>query len=372
MIDAYLCTQVTGRIARIDGADRCKTGQIDRRQLTRQWALSLVACQTRLGGAIRAHYSACILVEVVNGYDAFLHDAGRQCAVFVVPAVGRAVIGGQVPLGQVDVLADDVGRGTYLEVIEFVLVRYQIRVQQLAAVKGVEAHDKRLRGTLLVDRRFDVTPQCDDALLRIVVAHLVEDRIDLDVRDAIGARILAVEFRTTLRIKRLWIAVTVEPVADFVLQQACAFVIDAGILEGTTRYRWGTVHREGIGSHDPFRELISCTLALAHHVRAHGHLLEIGADLGEVHGRRHFDDLAEVEAILRVLGEAAGDIAEQRVTRQAAVPAAGLCRVDIFPHAGVAGLLFERDSTCFTQHVEWRCRHTLADSALRALSILKG
>src|SRR5690606_20395230 len=56
------------------------------------------------------------LVVLADGVDALHHRGRREGAVLVVPAVGRAVGGGQVPLRQVDVLADDVGGRTHLVV----------------------------------------------------------------------------------------------------------------------------------------------------------------------------------------------------------------------------------------------------------------
>ncbi len=184
-------------------------------------------------------------VEVVDRVDALLHHARRQRAVLVVPAVGRTVVGGQVPLRQVDVLTDDVGRRAHLEVVQLELLRHQVGVQDLAAVEGVEAHHQRLRRTLLGDGRRHVVPQRDDALLRVVLADLVEHRVDLHVGDLVGARVLAGPSPSAPMLpQRTLVVVTIEPVADDTSDQRGARVVDAGILEGTARYRQGTVEHE--------------------------------------------------------------------------------------------------------------------------------
>src|SRR6185369_2379276 len=48
-----------------------------------------------------------------------------------------AIGGGEVPLRQVDVLADDVGRGTHLVVVDLVVLRHQVAVVVHRAVEGI-------------------------------------------------------------------------------------------------------------------------------------------------------------------------------------------------------------------------------------------
>ncbi len=126
--------------------------------------------------------------EMMVGYsvDALDHHTGGERPVLVVPAVGRAVRRGQVPLGQVDVLPDDVRGRPHLVVVHLELLGDQVRVEVLGAVVGVQPHDEGLGGLQLVDGVFHVVPEGDDPLLRVVVAHLVEDGVDLDVRALVG------------------------------------------------------------------------------------------------------------------------------------------------------------------------------------------
>jgi len=153
------------------------------------------------------------VIELVDGLDAFPDHARRERAVFVVPAVRCTVTRRQVPLRQVDMLADDVGWRTDLEVVDLVLVRDQVGMQDLAAVKRIETHDERLRRTTLGDVIVNVAPQRNDSFLRIVVADLVEDGVDLDVGHPVGPRIETVEIRVTRRTQGPGIAVAVEPLA---------------------------------------------------------------------------------------------------------------------------------------------------------------
>ena len=80
-----------------------------------------------------------------------------------------------------NMLADNVGRRTHLVVVEFVSLGHDVRVHILRAVEGVHAQHHRLRRTFLVDCRYDILPQRNDALLGEVIAELVQDRIELDV-----------------------------------------------------------------------------------------------------------------------------------------------------------------------------------------------
>ena len=129
-----------------------------------------------------------VAVEAVDGMDTLAHRRWAEGAVFVVPAVGRAVSGGQVPLGQMDVLADDVGRRAHLVVVDLVVRGHQVAVVEHRTVEGVQSHHQRLRGLGLGDDGVHVLPQRHDALLRVVIAHLVEHGVELQVRALVDAR----------------------------------------------------------------------------------------------------------------------------------------------------------------------------------------
>ena len=86
-----------------------------------------------------------------------------------------------------NVLADDIGRRPDLVIVKLVCFWHDIRVHILCAVESVDAQYERLRRTLLFDRRHNVLPQRDDALLREVVTELVKDRVELHVGGFIDA-----------------------------------------------------------------------------------------------------------------------------------------------------------------------------------------
>ena len=92
-------------------------------------------------------------------------------------------------------LTDHVSRGPHLEIIQFVERRNQVGVVIHGAVEGVHAHHQGLRRALLVDHRYRVLPQGEDAGLREVVADLVEHRVELDVRSLVDARSIGGEHR---------------------------------------------------------------------------------------------------------------------------------------------------------------------------------
>ena len=158
---------------RLDGAEEGVVERGERRARGEPLAVGRVASAGR--------------VEGVDGGDALAHRVGRQRAVLVVPAVGRAVGGGEVPLGQVDVLADDVGGGADLVVVELVDRRDQVGVLVHDAVEGVHPHHERLGRLLLGDGRDRVLPEHADALLRVVEAELVEHGVELDVGALVDA-----------------------------------------------------------------------------------------------------------------------------------------------------------------------------------------
>jgi len=95
-------------------------------------------------------------------------------------------------------------------------------------------------------------------------------------------------------------------------------------------------------------------------------VFEFGSDFRVVHRARKFDHLLEVEAVLGVLGEATGCVAEQRVARQPSIESAGLTHIDVPPQALVPVAAGEVASAGLGQHVERRGREALANHALRA------
>src|SRR6185503_1598690 len=100
-----------------------------------------------------------------------LEDFARsERAVFVVETVTRAVRRGHVKLHEVDVLTHDVGRRAYLEVVEFVNVRCQVRVLERDAVVRVGTEEQWLGRTRAVQCRRNVVPQGQDSRLREVPA----------------------------------------------------------------------------------------------------------------------------------------------------------------------------------------------------------
>ena len=96
-----------------------------------------------------------------------------------------------------DVLADDVRRRPYLVVIQFIVFGDDIRMHILRAVERVQAQHERLGRTFLPDRRHNVLPQRDDALLRELITLLVEHGVELYVRRLVVARIGGVVRRAT-------------------------------------------------------------------------------------------------------------------------------------------------------------------------------
>ncbi|EEF93733.1 hypothetical protein CATMIT_01633, partial [Catenibacterium mitsuokai DSM 15897] len=188
------------------------------------------------------------LVPMIDRSDALAHRAWRERAVLVVPAVGAAVGRGQVPLGQVDVLADHVGRRGDLVVVGVEILRHQVGVLVHRAVEGVHAQHQRLGRALAVDGRGHVFPQRQDALLRIVVAELVEGHIELDVGalvhawigraelDPAGQRLLDRDHR----VQRL----AAEERAVAAGGQALAAVVDARLVVGRAGHRRRAVDDE--------------------------------------------------------------------------------------------------------------------------------
>ena len=152
-----------------------------------------ILCAT---GAVRG-VSVAGRVERVDRVDPLLDHPGREGPVLVVPPVARPVGRGEVPLRQVDVLADDVGGGLHLVVVHFEELRHQVGVEKIGAVERVVPDDEGLRRLDLVDRIEYVLPQGGDPLLRVVVPHLVEDGVDLDGGALVEPGVVGGELRGT-------------------------------------------------------------------------------------------------------------------------------------------------------------------------------
>src|SRR5215510_405544 len=139
--------------------------------------------QTCLGAAAKRRQSA----GRIDGIDALNHLVGTERAVFIIPSVARPVRSGHIELDQMDVLAKDVGWSSDLEIVQLVLVGYQVRVVVGDAVVGVGAEEERLWRTGSVEGRRDIAPQGEDALLREVPADLIKLDIKLDGRGLVSA-----------------------------------------------------------------------------------------------------------------------------------------------------------------------------------------
>ena len=57
--------------------------------------------------------------------DALENFVGSEGSILIVESITRAIRGGDVELHQMDVLTDDIGRRTHLEVVDLVDVRGQ-------------------------------------------------------------------------------------------------------------------------------------------------------------------------------------------------------------------------------------------------------
>ena len=313
-------------------------------------------------------------VELANRMNARLDRGRAERAVFVVPAVGRAVGGGQVPLRQVDVLADDVGGRAHLVVVDLVVLGHQVAVVVDGAVERVQAHHHRLGRLGLGDRVAHVLPQREDALLRVVVADLVEDHVELHVGALVDARRLGVEQAGAARVER-----GLRPAGQFTGKETPhgagfehgARIVHARVVIRRADDRLGAVQDEaahraahGIGGARGLRAVGPEAGHAALRVELHRHLLEVGAFFRVVDDVGLDEVLGEVQARGHDLGLAAGRVALQRVTRQTAVEAVGLRRHDLRPQR-VARVL-QRCRLGLREHVELRRRRALADDVFHA------
>ena len=71
-------------------------------------------------------------------------------------------------------LTNDIGRRPHLIIIQLVILGYQVGMQVLGTVVGIQPNHEGFRWTDLVDSRHHVIPQCDNTLLREVITGLIE------------------------------------------------------------------------------------------------------------------------------------------------------------------------------------------------------
>ncbi|MNX53456.1 hypothetical protein D3C86_841520 [compost metagenome] len=306
---------------------------------------------------------AFALVELADGVDAFLHGAWGEHAVFVVPAVGRTIGGHQVPLRQVNVLADHVGRRAHLIVVHLVGGRNQVGLLVLHAVEGVHAHHQRFWRTLLGDHRPGVFPQRKNARLREVVADLVVHRVELDVRRLVDPRTVRGEGRGTDKRHTVEALATDELTGAGAADQAFLPVIHARFVVRRTGHRQGAVGAE-VARHDLVARQDGKAWMVFFRVEGHGRLFDFRALFRHVDRFGPFHFLGEVQrrgdgVRLATLGYTA-----QGMTRQAAVPAAGLIRVEVGPQRFTASLQGLRRSGI--EHVQRWGRWALADRTFHA------
>src|SRR5262245_60526036 len=100
---------------------------------------------------------------VVDGPDHLLHFSRGKGAVLVIETITGAVRRGHVKLHQVYMLAENVCRRAHLEVIDQVVVGYQVGMPILDDVSRVATEEKRLRRTPRfavgeIDRGLDILP----------------------------------------------------------------------------------------------------------------------------------------------------------------------------------------------------------------------
>ena len=179
----------------------------------------------------------------VDGLDAMTNGLGAECAILIVPAVGCAIGGHEVPFRKVDVLADDVGRRGDLVVVDVVILRHEVCLIEHRTVERVQTEHERLRWACLRQGRRDIFPERDDALLREVITELVEHNVELDVRRLVDARVICTE-RCGEGVSHP-ARCAGEEFADRAGCEEVTFIILAGLEEGRARLRQVTVGREG-------------------------------------------------------------------------------------------------------------------------------
>ena len=90
--------------------------------------------------------------------DAVAHLFRAQRAVFIVPAVRRAIGRSDIELHQMDVLPDDVGRRAHLKVVQLVIAGHQIGVPELDDVVAVGPEEEGFGQARAVQGVRHITP----------------------------------------------------------------------------------------------------------------------------------------------------------------------------------------------------------------------
>ena len=135
---------------------------------------------------------------------------------------------------------------------------------------------------------FAVVPGGDDALLGIVVAHLVEDRVDLDVGDLVDTRILGAERRAAAGGQRLREVSVVYPVpvveaANDTRGEWGAKVVDARVVVGAAGYRRGGTG-DAAGAQRQRRARLLYFAYLAQYLRKESEEVTLPAEVTDVTG----------------------------------------------------------------------------------------
>src|SRR6185295_10233686 len=114
--------------------------------------------------------------------------------VFVVKAIARAIGRGHVKFHEVNVLSQNIGGSTHLEVVNQIIVWHQIRVPILDDVSSVTTEEQRLRRTASAvphwaerESRLHIFPQRENALLRIVPTLLIKRDVQLNRCGFVGS-----------------------------------------------------------------------------------------------------------------------------------------------------------------------------------------
>src|SRR5262245_65909768 len=81
----------------------------------------------------------------IDGSNALERLVRTDGAILVVPAIAGTIRGGHIELNEVDVLTDDVGRGSHLEIVELIDIGDQVGVVVRDAASTVHAKEEGLR-----------------------------------------------------------------------------------------------------------------------------------------------------------------------------------------------------------------------------------
>src|SRR5271165_6688428 len=79
-----------------------------------------------------------------------------------------------------NMLANDIGRCSHLEVVQLIIIRHEVGVPEFYRLSAVSPEEKRLGRSFFVEGRLNVLPQREETLLRIVPAQFVQDDVFLN------------------------------------------------------------------------------------------------------------------------------------------------------------------------------------------------